>query len=160
MKISIVVAAGEDGAIGKDGRLIWRIPEDLRHFKELTLGGVVLMGRKTWESLPKHPLPCRRNIVITRDRGYEVEGAKVFNSVDSALDFLEDFGVEEVFVIGGGQIYRETFGLADQIYLTRIHDTCPEADTFFPDLSQRTIIKTSPLFKTPDGLMYHYETLK
>ncbi len=130
MNISIIVAADENGVIGKDNRLPWRLPADLKNFRELTLGKPVLMGRKTYESIGK-PLPGRLNIVITRGVGVAIEGCTVVNSLDDAIDAAGD--AEELMIIGGAEIYRESLALANRIYLTRVH-TAVEGDTWFPDI--------------------------
>jgi dihydrofolate reductase len=132
MKISIVVVIGKNNEIGKDNRLLCRLPADLQHFKEITSGRTVVMGRKTFESLPKGPLPNRRNIVISRNPDWKIEGAEVFSSLDHALLKLID--EEEVFIIGGAQIYAQALPFADKLYLTRIHAAFPGADAFFPPI--------------------------
>jgi dihydrofolate reductase len=129
MRVSAVVAASENDVIGCDGGLPWHVSSDLKLFKEITLGKPVIMGRKTWESLPKKPLPGRRNIVITRNGDYGAEGAEVAHSVAGALALCE--GEAEVSVIGGGQVYADAMGRTDRVYLTRIHMSV-EGDTFLP----------------------------
>lgn len=128
--IAIIVALDEQNGIGRDGGLLCHLPADLKHFKELTTGHVIIMGRKTYESLPKGALPNRTNIVITSDRSENYPGCIVVRSIEEALTHCEQ---EEIaFIIGGGQLYRSTLHLADILYLTRIHHTFEEADTFFP----------------------------
>ena len=127
MALSIIAAVGRNNELGKDNELIWRFKEDMKFFKETTTGHTVIMGRKTFESLPK-ALPNRRNIVITSDRDYIAEGAEVVHSIEEALDLCEN----DAFIIGGGRIYRETIELCDSLYLTEIDASCEEADTFFP----------------------------
>lgn len=131
MKISLIVAAAENGVIGKDNQLLWRLPDDLKRFKQLTLGHPIIMGRKTYESIGK-PLPGRTSIVITRSSSYEVEGALVVDSLEKAIDTARQQEVKEAFVIGGGEIYREALvkKLPDKIYLTRVQ-TENEGDAFF-----------------------------
>ncbi len=131
MRVSAVVAASENNVIGKDGGLPWHVSSDLKLFKEITMGKPVIMGRRTWESLPRKPLPGRRNIVITRNQDYEAEGAEIVGSVDEALAACR--GEEEVSIIGGGQVYERAMDRTDRIYLTRIHLNV-EGDTFLPDL--------------------------
>ena len=136
MKISLIAAiASENRALGKNGKLIYYIPEDLQRFKKLTSGHPIIMGRKTFESIGQ-VLPNRINIIITHDQDYIAEEAKVVQSLEEALSFAQSKpGDEEVFVIGGGQIYQEAINKADKLYLTIVEDN-PEADTFFPDYSE------------------------
>lgn len=129
-RVAIIVATDERGAIGRDGQLPWRLPEDLKRFKALTLGKPIIMGRKTWDSIGR-PLPGRRNIVVTRQPGLELPGAAVVDSLSEALVAAGD--VPEVCIIGGAEIYRLALPLADTVHLTRVHAKV-EADTFFPPL--------------------------
>lgn len=131
MRVSAVVAASRNNVIGKDGGLPWHVSSDLKLFKEITMGKPVIMGRHTWESLPKKPLPGRRNIVITRNADYQAEGAEIVGSVDEALAACA--GEEEVSIIGGGQVYERAMDRTDRIYLTRI-DLEVEGDTYLPEL--------------------------
>ncbi|MCX4291087.1 MAG: dihydrofolate reductase [Odoribacter sp.] len=133
MQLSIIVAAAENHVIGKDNALIWHLPADLKHFKALTTGHAVVMGRKTFESIGKS-LPHRRNIVISRNPSFKAEGGKVAASIEQALDWVA--GEDEVFVIGGGRIYNELWSRADRLYLTRVH-TEMEGDTFIPVVDER-----------------------
>ena len=126
--ISLIVAVAENGVIGRDGALPWRLSDDLRRFKALTMGKPVIMGRKTWESIGR-PLPGRQNIVITRKPGYRAEGSVVVGSLTAALAAAGD--VPEIMVIGGAEIYRQFLPLAGRIYLTRVH-TVIAGDTFLP----------------------------
>ena len=137
MKISIIVATDRNGAIGNRGDQLFYIREDLRHFKALTLGHPIIMGRKTFEALPRGPLPGRRNIVITRQADYRPEGADVARSLPEALALCE--GEEEVFIIGGAQIYALALPLATDLYVTEIDAAAPEADTFFPPFEAREV---------------------
>ncbi|HLN20452.1 MAG TPA: dihydrofolate reductase [Bacteroidales bacterium] len=129
--ISIIVAIADDYGIGKNNELLWNIPEDLKRFKRLTTGKTVIMGKKTWESLPRKPLPNRRNIVITDVPEEKIEGAVMAYSIDEACNLC---GEEENFIIGGGSIYRQFMPLADRLYITRVHSTSP-ADVYFPVIS-------------------------
>jgi dihydrofolate reductase len=129
--VSIIVATDERGAIGRDGGLPWRLPDDLRRFKALTFGKPVVMGRKTWDSIGK-PLPGRHNIVVTRAAGLGIEGATVVNSLDAAIAAAGN--VPEVCIIGGAEIYRLALPDTGVIHLTRVHATVA-ADTFFPELA-------------------------
>ena len=130
MIISIIVVIGRNNEIGKGNELLCHLPADLKHFKEITSGHTIIMGRKTFDSLPKGPLPNRKNIIISRNPELKIEGATVYSSLDYALLKLID--EEEVFIIGGAQIYEQALPIADKLYLTRIHAAFPEADTFFP----------------------------
>lgn len=127
MAISIIAAIGKNNELGKDNDLIWRFKEDMKFFRETTTGNTVLMGRKTFESLP-HALPNRRNVVVTKDENYIAEGAEVFHSVEEALKNTEN---DNVFVIGGAMIYNELLPFCDKLYLTEIDDECPDADVYF-----------------------------
>ncbi len=127
--ISYVVAVSRNGVIGREGTLPWHIPSDLKRFKEITMGKPVVMGRKTWESLPRKPLPGRRNIVVTRQKGYAAEGAEVVHGVDAAIAACETD--PEVAVIGGGEIYQLLWPIVNRLYLTEV-DMHAEGDTLFP----------------------------
>ncbi|MEH8166387.1 type 3 dihydrofolate reductase [Aeromonas veronii] len=130
MKISMIAAMAHDRVIGKDNQMPWHLPADLAHFKRVTLGKPVLMGRKTFESIGR-PLPGRRNLVISRNPDYQAEGIEVVGSVEAALALLAGSSVEELMVIGGGHLYAEMLPSADCLYLTRI-DLAVEGDTRFP----------------------------
>jgi len=130
--ISIIVAIAENYAIGKKGDLLCHLPEDLKHFKHITSGKTVLMGERTFFSLPKHPLPNRRNIVLTDVQGKTFEGAEAVYSLDEAVQAIQSD--EEAFVIGGGMVYRQIMPRADKLYITHIHHSWEDADTFFPEI--------------------------
>jgi dihydrofolate reductase len=130
--VSIIVATDEQGGIGRDGELPWRLPEDLKRFKALTLGKPVVMGRKTWDSIGK-PLPGRQNIVVTRQPGLLIPGATVVDSLQAA--FAAAGEAAEICVIGGAEIYRLALPYASLIHLTRVHATV-KADTHFPPLDR------------------------
>lgn len=130
--LTIVASAGERNELGRGGDLCWHIPEDLRHFKELTTGGAVIMGRSTWESLPKRPLPGRTNIVVTRNKDYEAPGAVTTGSLEEAVGLAGD---SNTFIIGGESVYRQALLLAERLELTRIFATDPEADKYFPAIN-------------------------
>lgn len=136
-EIVIAAALARNRAIGKDNALLWNIPEDMAHFKTLTAGHAVLMGRKTWESLPPRfrPLPGRRNIVITRQADYAAPGAEVADSLENGLKLAST--VKTLFVIGGAEIYAQALPLADRLELTEV-DLAPEADAWFPALPPET----------------------
>ena len=135
MIISLIAAMTENRVIGKDNDLPWKLPDDMKYFQKTTKGHVVIMGRKNYDSLPPSfkPLPNRTNVILTRQARYEAEDCVVFNDLSQALDFAKSEGEEEVFVIGGGQVYQEAISKSDRIYLTEIH-TEIEGDTFFPSL--------------------------
>ena len=135
MIISLVVAAATNDAIGKDKQLPWRLPNDMKHFKNITWGMPVIMGRKTFESLGK-PLAGRKNIVITRQPGWKPEGVVVVNSFEDALFVAKQTDAKEAMVIGGGEIYKMAFEKTRRIYLTRVKAE-PEGDTFFPQLDPK-----------------------
>ncbi len=133
--ISIIVAIAENYAIGKKGDLLCHMPADLKHFKEITSGKTVLMGERTFFSLPKHPLPNRRNIVLTDVPGKTFEGAEAVYSLDEAVHAIQSN--EEAFVIGGGMVYRQMMERADKLYITHIHHSWSDADTFFPEIDPK-----------------------
>ena len=132
--ISIIVAIAENYAIGKKGDLLCHMPADLKHFKEITSGKTVMMGERTFFSLPKHPLPNRRNIVLTDVQGKTFEGAEAVYSLDEMETKVQ--GEEEAFVIGGGMVYRQMMPRADKLYITHIHNSWEDADTFFPEIKE------------------------
>lgn len=151
-----IVAADLNGAIGSNGQIPWHISEDFKRFKALTLGHPVIMGRKTWESLPRRPLPGRRNIVITRNPEYIAEGAETALSTAEALALC---AADEVpFIIGGATIYAELYDLCTRIYLTRVHLQVADADAHFatpsPDLWH--LANSSDLLTAPDGTQYQF----
>lgn len=134
-KIAIIVATDENNAIGKNGDLLCHLPNDLKFFKSVTTGYPVIMGRKTFESLPKGALPNRRNIVITRNKDLQYERCEMASSIDEALDLCKD--EEQVFFIGGGTIYEKAIDFADTLYITRIHHQFEGVDTFFPVVDEK-----------------------
>ena len=129
MLLSIIVAVSENGIIGLDNQLIWRLPDDLKRFKKLTLGHPMIMGRKTFESIGK-PLPGRQSIIVTRDEDFSFEGTIVVHSVQEAIEVAKKIETEEAFIIGGGDIYRQVQGNCDRLYITEVH-TQTQGDTFF-----------------------------
>jgi len=131
--LSLVLAVSRNGVIGRDGGLPWHISSDLKRFKAITLGKPVIMGRKTWDSLPRKPLPGRTNIVVTRQGGFAAEGASVVAHVEAALALAAMENPAEICVIGGGEIYRQTLPMADRIYLTEVAMDVT-GDTHFPAL--------------------------
>ena len=132
MKLSIIVAVSQNNIIGKDNKLLWKLPKDLRFFKSTTMGKAVIMGRKTFDSVGK-PLPGRNNIVISRQSNLKISGCEVVNSLSLAIKLVEK--TDEVFIAGGGEIYRQALPLVNKIYLTRVHENF-EGDTIFPLLNQ------------------------
>ena len=134
----LVVAVAENGVIGRGGALPWRLKSEMAHFKSTTMGTPVMMGRKSWDSLPKKPLPGRTNIVVTRDASFTAPGALVATSIDRALEAARGDalrrGADRISVIGGADIFQATLPLADRIAFTRVH-LSPEGDTFFPALN-------------------------
>ena len=163
-RVSLAVALGRTNrAIGKDGRLPWRIPDDLKRFKELTMGHPVIMGRKTFESILGYsptgsPLSGRTNIVITRNPAYAHEGALVVSSLEEALEKARQLDSEEIHIGGGSEIYAQVLPLVDKLYLTLVDDE-PEADTFFPDYSEFTkVVETET--RDHNGLSYTWLTLE
>lgn len=151
-KISIIVALGHNRVIGKDGKIPWHVSEDLKRFKRLTTGHAVVMGRKTYESIGK-PLPNRTNIVITRGVSSPA-GCIAVHSLDEALARAREVEKDEIFVIGGGEIYRQAIGLADKLYLTVVHKEF-EGDAFFPDYSAFTKVLSQKEGES-DGLRFTF----
>lgn len=179
-KISLIAAIGKNRELGKDNKLLWHISADLKHFKEVTTGHVVIMGRKTFESIGI-PLPKRLNVIITRDRSYKPDGVTICHTLEEAIETGSKYSVasskhtskihspatdyklqatdeNEVFIIGGGQIFEQALPIADRLYLTIIDASFP-ADTFFPDYSQfnQTISKKEA---ASDGYRYSFLVLE
>src|SRR3954452_19830353 len=152
--VSFVVAHARNRVIGRDGGLPWHLPADLRRFRELTTGHAVVMGRKTYESLPERfrPLPNRRNLVLSRDPAYVAPGAEVFPDLDSALAACTG----DCFVIGGGTTYAEALRVADRVYATEI-DAEIDGDTFFPELAGWRRVEASPR-KSENGHAFRFVT--
>ena len=151
----LIAAVARDGGLGRDGELLFRIPEDLRRFKALTLGHPVVMGRKTWQSIGR-PLPGRRNLVVSRDPSYAAEGAEVVGSLAAALAATDS--AAQVAVIGGASLYAAALPLADRLELTEIDAERP-ADTWFPAWDRTGWIRTEDApATTPDGLRYRFVT--
>ena len=132
--LSLIAAVASNRAIGKGQQLLWHLPDDMRHFRETTRGKPVIMGRKTWESLPAtfRPLPGRRNLVVSRNRAYQAPGAMLTDSLDEALRACAD--AAEIFVIGGAELYRQALPLATRLYLTEVAASA-EGDAFFPEFA-------------------------
>ncbi len=136
VRLSIIVAVAENGVIGRDNDLPWRLPSDLQHFKATTMGKPIIMGRRTFESIGR-PLPGRDNIVVTRSASLASDQVHTAYSLEEAVGLAEGFardrGTDEVFIVGGGQIYAETIGQADRLYITEVAAS-PEGDSFFPPI--------------------------
>lgn len=151
MRISLIAAVARNGVIGREGDLPWRLPGDLRFFKDMTRHKPVVMGRKTWQSLPRRPLPDRLNLVVTREDGFSAPGAVCTKDIEEALAigaiWAKSEAVAEIMVIGGGQIYQASLPLAHRLYLTEI-DCAFVGDTHFPDLTpadwDRTVLAEHP----------------
>lgn len=155
-----IVAAARDGAIGRRGEIPWRLREDLRHFKELTMGHPVIMGRRTWESLPRRPLPGRRNIVLSRRPGFRAEGAEVFTTAAEAISACG--GSEIPFIIGGAELYAAALPFCTRIFLTEVDTTVEDADAFFPALPAEEWRETgaSETMTSESGLRYLFRELR
>ena len=159
-EVRAIVAMGRNGEIGFRGDMPWHLPEDLKHFKQLTLGHPVIMGRNTWESLPKRPLPGRRNIVVSHNPDYEAPGAETAESLECALAMCPP--PEVPYIIGGGSIYRAAMPYCTHLDITRIDAEFPDADTFFPpvDPEEWHLVEASDtMHSTKSGLTYRFETL-
>ncbi|MES2430699.1 MAG: dihydrofolate reductase [Bacteroidota bacterium] len=155
MIISFVVAAAENNAIGKDNQLLWHLPNDMRFFKNTTWGSVVIMGRKSFESMGK-ALKGRINIVITRQQDWKAEDAIVASDLQDALQKAETANCKEIYIIGGGEIYKQSLDIAHKIYLTRVHTTI-EGDTYFPELDQsKWELTSNEDFKKDEKHQYDY----
>ncbi len=152
MKVSIIAAVGRNLELGRGNDLIWHFKEDMKFFKETTMGSSVIMGRKTFESLPK-ALPGRKNIVITNNNSYSAEGAVTVHSVDEALKSADS---QEVFVIGGGKIYEQLLPVADKLYLTEIEAECPDADTYFPSFNKEEYTREVIASYQADGISFSH----
>ncbi len=162
VRVSIVVAIGKNREIGKGNTLLWHIPEDLKRFKALTLGHPCIMGRKTFESIVamiKKPLPGRTNVVITRDTSWKYDGVVSAHSVEDAIKKAKALDPEEVFIIGGAQIYESALPYTDRLYLTIIDDT-KEADTYFPPYEHLFTKKLSEEIREHNGLKYIWVNLE
>lgn len=140
VKLCLIVAQARNGVIGAEGQLPWRLKDDMAFFKRTTMGAPVIMGRKTWESLPLRPLPSRENIVLTRDWDYDAPGSRVYSSFPAAINagraIAAREGRNEVFVIGGAEIYAAALQVADRIYLTQVDADVP-GDVRFPEIDMR-----------------------
>lgn len=159
MMISIVVAIAENNAIGKDNQLLWHLPADLKHFKDITNGHTIIMGRKTYDSIGR-PLPNRRNIVITRNTELDIPGVEITNSLNEALKLCTTEA--EVFIIGGAELYKHALEATNRIYLTTVHHSYT-ADTFFPEIEPLEWNEISTEKHLPDEknrVAYTFSTLE
>lgn len=160
-QLTIIVAVARRSAIGRRGDLLFHISDDLKRFKALTMGCPIIMGRKTFESFPKGPLPGRRNIVITRNLDYSRDGIETAASLDKAISMCA--GVEKAFIIGGGEVYRQAIGRADTIELTEIDAEVADADTFFPEIDDtewHRVTQSETMTDPRSGATYRFVTLK
>ena len=149
MIISLLVAASENNVIGKDNAFPWTLPSDLRYFKNQTWGMPVISGRKTFESLGK-PLPGRKNIIITRNKSWNANGTNVVHTLKEGIDTAITLGANEVFIIGGAQVFNEAMSFANRIYITRIHHQF-EGDAFFPEIDHKKWMMMKNIFCHADG---------
>jgi dihydrofolate reductase len=162
LPLCLIAALAQNRVIGRDNQMPWHLPADLKHFKALTLGKPIIMGRKTWDSLGR-PLPGRLNLVVSRQPGLALEGAEVFPSLDAALVRAEAWareqGADELMLIGGAQLYTQALEQADRLYLTRV-ELCPEGDAWFPAFNQadwqRETLEQHPA--SADTAAYAFET--
>lgn len=158
MNISIIVAIAENNVIGINNQLIWHLPNDLKRFKEITMGHHMIMGRKTWESIGR-ALPGRTTIVVTRNKDFKPQGALVAHSLEDALEMAK--ADNEIFVVGGGELYRQALPLANKFYLTRVHQSY-EGDTFFPEIDMNQWVEVYSQEGEPaqDGPRFTYINLE
>ncbi|MBR1630874.1 MAG: dihydrofolate reductase [Paludibacteraceae bacterium] len=154
--LSIIVAIDSNNAIGYQNRLLCHLSADLRHFKQITMGHTVVMGRNTFFSLPKHPLPGRQNLVLTDVD--DTEGAVMLHSIDEIVTYCREHADEEVFCIGGASVYRQLMPYADRLYITHIHHSFEPVDVYFPDIDARTwrSITCEDHFETDEATPYPY----
>lgn len=151
--ISMICAVGKNRGIGFENKLPWHLPEDLRHFKKITMGHCIIMGQKTFESIGK-ALPGRKNIILTLDRDYKAENCEISNNLEEIANKYKD-SEEEVFVIGGASIYRQFIKYAKKLYLTLVDDF-PQADAFFPDYSEFNQIISESGLREENGIKYKF----
>lgn len=162
MKISLIAAIAENGCIGNENQLLWRISEDMQYFKRLTMGHCVLMGRKTYQSIPSKfkPLEGRTNIILSTDTDYSENGCSVFNTLSSAIEYAKHQKEKELFIIGGAQIYEQTIELAETLYITRVHEFF-NGDAYFPSISfDEWELISSSIQKEEHILNYTFDTYK
>ena len=158
-RVALVLARATNGVIGANNAIPWRISDDLKRFKTITMGKPIIMGRKTWDSFPKKPLPGRTNIVITRDRNWQADGAVVVHSLEAALAQAHAEYPDEIAVIGGAEIYRLALPLADLVHLTEVHGDFV-GDVTMPPFGADWRETAREDHVTPEGLRYSYVTLE
>ena len=159
-RIALVIARADNGVIGRHGKLPWRIAEDMRHFKAVTMGKPCIMGRKTWDSLPTKPLPGRANFVVTRNAELRAGGAQIARNVDEALNLAMALDSEEIAVIGGAEIYHAALPVTDRIYLTEVHADF-EGDTHLAPFERSEWRESGRDARVaPDGLRYDFVVLE
>ncbi|HEY6978734.1 MAG TPA: dihydrofolate reductase [Chitinophagaceae bacterium] len=149
MIISLVVAASANNAIGKNNQLLWHLPNDMKYFKNVTWGMPVAMGRNTFRALNSTPLLGRVNIVMTRQKKFQAQGAAIVHNIDDAIFFADQHDYKELMIIGGGEIYKTLMPKADKIYITRVHAVFEDADAFFPSIDENKwkLISNQDFFK-------------
>lgn len=159
MTISIIVAISDNNAIGKNETIPWHLPNDLKYFKQTTMGSHIIMGRKTYDSIGK-PLPGRTNVVVTTQRNLKIEGCEVVNSLDAALAISRLANQQEVFIIGGASIYKIMLPDAERLYITEVHTNIEAADTFFPEYDKNMWIEAESKPYLPDEKHAYAYTIK
>jgi len=159
MIISIIVALSENKAIGKNGKIPWHLPNDLKHFKNVTMGHHIIMGRKTFDSIGK-PLPGRTNVVVTKQKDLKIEGCEVVNSLGAALAIARLDNQDEVFIIGGATIFEAMLPDAEKLYMTTVHTKVIGADTFFPEIDEKMWIEANNKPYLPDMEHTHAYTVQ
>ncbi len=152
MTISMIAAIGKNYELGKNNDLIWHFSADMKFFKNMTTGNTVVMGRKTFESLP-HALPNRRNIVLTNNKDLKIDGVEVCHTIDEVLELCKN---DNVFIIGGGKIYNEFLELSDKLYLTEIDDTCDDAKVYFPRFDKELYKRELIAENTDKGIKFDH----
>ena len=160
MIISVIVAISDNYVIGENNRLLWHLPEDLKHFKKVTTGHTILMGRKTYESIGR-PLPNRTNLVLSRQENIAIEGCTVLNDLAKAIRYAAENGETELFIIGGAEIYNISLPLAQRLYLTRVHAHM-DGDAFFPklDFDEWTVKESTVFLKDNDRHAFDFEIIE
>lgn len=154
--IKIIAAMGKNHELGKDNSLIWNLPGDMKFFRTITAGSTVIMGRKTYDSIGR-PLPKRRNIVITRNSGLKIDGVEIVSSLEEAVELAKDGSFPgDIFIIGGASIYSQALPIADELVLTEIKNSYPEADVFFPEVDKELYTRRLIAKNSDDGVFYEH----